>query len=67
MTRMYEVATFTHYGGKGPRVSKVDCYTLWFNPEWPGCIIYKVEAENGRKAKQAAARMRVAADKAGGL
>ena len=29
-------------------------YTLWYNPQWPGCCEHEVEAVNGTEAKKIA-------------
>ena len=47
MGRLYHVATFDD----GKRVS---AYTLWYNREWDGCIMFDVIASNGRVAHKAA-------------
>jgi hypothetical protein len=49
--KTFRVGTFMH--GK-----RVHCYTLWYSPEWDGCIEYDVEAETGAEAKKKAAALR---------
>lgn len=57
----YRVATF-YSPAKGHARSKpkVSCYTLWYNPQWPGCIEYSIEAVSGAEAKKKAAVLRKA-------
>lgn len=45
--------------GTFPRLRHVSAYTLWYNPEWPGCIIYNVVAPNGKEARKLARRLRL--------
>lgn len=52
-TRTYRVATFAE--DRGPnRKLRFSAYTLWYSPEWPGCIQYDIEAESGTAAKKIA-------------
>ena len=56
----FKVATFYNAKpGKPPTASKINAYTLWYNPAWPGCIVYEVDAANGADAKRQAVRRRL--------
>lgn len=33
---------------------RFNAYTLWYNPEWKGCCLHPVNAENGTAAKKQA-------------
>lgn len=58
MRREYIVATYCEPGET--RRSKVEAYTLWWSPEWPGFRQYHVQAVNGREAKRLAITARLA-------
>lgn len=47
----YNVAVFPTLGKRG---LKCHAYTLWYNPEWSGCNMVKVEASSGTEAKKRA-------------
>jgi hypothetical protein len=50
--RPYSVATFcSREGGRKPKFS---AYTLWYNPEWDGCVMIDVMASSGAEAKRKA-------------
>lgn len=53
--KRFKVATFCEPGRR-----YVVCYTLWYNPAWPRCIEYEVDAENGAEAKKKARALRKA-------
>jgi len=52
--KSFEVGVFTHERpGRKPLVT---AYTTWYNPEWKGCCVHKIDAENGTEAKKLAIR-----------
>lgn len=55
MVKKYQVATFYHPRSR----DKVHCYLRDYNPDWEGCVIYKIEAESGYGAKKIARKMRL--------
>jgi hypothetical protein len=52
--KTFRIGTFA----EGPAISKISAYTQWYNPTWPGCIEYDIEAANGNEAKRIARRKR---------
>ena len=54
----FVVGTFCEFGARGtPRIM---AYTMWYSPQWAGCIEYTVRARNGTHAKKLATAMRKA-------
>ena len=52
----FVVGTFCKPGEK--RISRIGCYTRWYERNWDGCIEYRVKAESGKEAKRIAAETR---------
>lgn len=51
--RTYRVGTFAE--DRGPkRKPRVSAYTMYYSPEWSGCVEYDIEAESGAAAKKIA-------------
>lgn len=48
--RAFRVGTFA----ENAQLSKIRTYTMWYSPEWEGCIEYVIEAKNGTEAKRLA-------------
>ncbi len=48
---LVEVGVFEH---PGKRVTRLDAYTMWFSPLWPGCCLHRVNVERRSQAKKAA-------------
>lgn len=42
-----------------PRLSDVSGYLRYYNPEWDGCIEYKINASTGAQAKRLAREARL--------
>jgi hypothetical protein len=61
--REFTVAVFPHERGAKRRYM---AYTLWYNPEWPGCCLHKIGyAPNGEQAKKwAIAELRAVCERA---
>lgn len=51
--REFEVGVFQHERGPG-RKPLIMAYTRYFSPEWGGCCMHRVRAENGTAAKKLA-------------
>ncbi len=49
--RQFRVGVFEHQGTHRVRL---EAYTVWFSPDWPGCCVHHVEATNGTIAKRIA-------------
>ena len=45
----FKVGVFEH---QRKRSIGFEAYTYWFNPEWKGCCVHRVQAENGKAAKK---------------
>lgn len=60
--RVYRVATFVDRD-RPLCLSRIMTYTLWYSPEWEGCIVYEIRALSGKIAKRKAAEMRLAEEK----
>jgi hypothetical protein len=56
--RNFKVATFYHPDEGSLRLSRIHCYTLWYNPAWEGCKIFNVEAVSVIEAKKKARQLR---------
>lgn len=56
--RTIRVGTFYSPGDK-LIASHIRAYTVYYDPEWEGCIVYDVEAESGKEAKAIAVQMRL--------
>jgi len=46
-----KVAVFAERKKRGNGL-KLNAYTMWYNPQWPGCNMVEVEAKNGTEAKK---------------
>lgn len=63
---MIKVATFfaqaDGFGNtdKRPTLRRVSAYTMWYNPQWAGCIEYCVPKSTGTEAKKHAKKLRLA-------
>lgn len=55
--KTYKVATFCEPGET--KRSRVRAYSLWYNQGWSGCVVFEVEAEDGKAAKREAIRRRL--------
>ena len=56
----FRVGTFYHpIANKPPTKSRIDAYTLWYDPSWKGCVEFEVEAASGTLAKKEAISMRL--------
>lgn len=49
--RTFRVGVFEH---QRPRGIRLEAYTLWYNPAWPGCCEHVVFATSGADAKKLA-------------
>jgi hypothetical protein len=63
--KFFKVMTF--YEERPGRKPRVSAYTIWANPEWSGCKVYVLSAENGTAAKKAAIAMRKKDEEAAAL
>jgi hypothetical protein len=50
---MKKILVGTFYDGR-----RFSAYTTWYNPQWPGCIEYEIDAMNGTEAKKLAIKLR---------
>jgi len=56
--KKYTVATF--YQKTEPlKLKSINAYLRDYNPTWPGCLIFEIEAESGGEAKKAAVAQRM--------
>ena len=49
--KVYRVGVFEH---RGMRSVQVAAYTVYYNPQWPGCCEHTVTATSGAEAKRLA-------------
>ena len=59
--RVFKVGTFCHTKLDAKvGISKIQAYSLWYNPVWDKCIEYEVTASSGREARRKASELRLA-------
>jgi hypothetical protein len=67
--KRYRFGTFCNFGPdlrvKRLCLSAISAYTTWFSPQWPGCVVYSVEAASGQEAKNKARVMRLKDEQTG--
>lgn len=60
MPRTFTIATFYDADDRKPARSRVRTYSLWYSAEWPGCIVYKIDAGSSVEARRQAIDLRLA-------
>lgn len=56
--RLFKVGTFYRTSDGPLCVSRIQAYTVYYNPKWEGCLEIDVEATSGSEAKKIARHMR---------